>query len=184
MPAVPPVLVADGAPHIPNTILIDFQRPDPVGMAGVVQSAQGSIHGKQVWVSYGYARAALEYLAQRYQANQYVVTDAAFEVLNRLGVLGDVGVREEPPPPREEQREERREEPRKRKRWRRSQSAHAEPGDLDRGEAYRRLHLLPSAPPEVIKAAWVALAKIHHPDRGGNVERMQAINEAWAKLKS
>ena len=35
---------------------------------------------------------------------------------------------------------------------------------------------------EVIRAAYVSLAKEHHPDAGGAAERMVALNEAWAVL--
>jgi DnaJ homolog subfamily A member 2 len=48
--------------------------------------------------------------------------------------------------------------------------------------AYRELHLLPSAPPEVRRAAYRALAMLHHPDKGGDVETMKRINAAWECL--
>jgi hypothetical protein len=48
-----------------------------------------------------------------------------------------------------------------------------------RAAAYVTLHLLPSAPPELVKAAHKTLALIHHPDRGGDLERMKAINNAF-----
>jgi hypothetical protein len=44
---------------------------------------------------------------------------------------------------------------------------------------FQTLYLLPNAPPEVIKAAYKALAKIHHPDARGDGERMVAINRAF-----
>lgn len=46
------------------------------------------------------------------------------------------------------------------------------------------LHLLPSAPPEVIKAAYKALALITHPDRGGDAEAFRKIQEAYEELTS
>jgi hypothetical protein len=49
--------------------------------------------------------------------------------------------------------------------------------------AYSMLHLLPSAPPAVVSAAYKALAKELHPDRGGSHARMQAINSAYALIK-
>lgn len=49
-------------------------------------------------------------------------------------------------------------------------------------DPYRKLHLLPSAPPEIAKAAYRALARIHHPDRGGSHEAMQRINTAWESI--
>jgi hypothetical protein len=50
--------------------------------------------------------------------------------------------------------------------------------------AYNTLHLMPSAPPEVTKAAYRAMAMLHHPDRGGNVEMMKRINQAWECLNA
>src|SRR5262249_15791626 len=47
-----------------------------------------------------------------------------------------------------------------------------------RDAALVTLHLLPSGPPELIRAAHKALAFIHHPDRGGDLERMKSINNA------
>jgi curved DNA-binding protein CbpA len=43
--------------------------------------------------------------------------------------------------------------------------------------------LLPSAPPEVVRAAYKALAMKHHPDKGGSTELMQAINQAYERLR-
>jgi len=40
-----------------------------------------------------------------------------------------------------------------------------------------------NAPPEVVDAAYKALAKLHHPDRGGDVEKMKEINDAYRRLK-
>jgi len=40
-----------------------------------------------------------------------------------------------------------------------------------------------TAPKEVIQAAYRALARIHHPDAGGNLKKMQEINAAWEALK-
>ncbi len=44
---------------------------------------------------------------------------------------------------------------------------------------FQTLYLLPNAPPEVVKAAYKALAKIHHPDARGNSEKMIEINRAF-----
>lgn len=43
---------------------------------------------------------------------------------------------------------------------------------------FSTLHLLPDAPIEVIDAVYKALVKLHHPDRGGDTRRMQAVNAA------
>jgi DnaJ-class molecular chaperone len=49
-------------------------------------------------------------------------------------------------------------------------------------KTYAALHLLPGAPMPVIKAAYRALALIHHPDKGGSTRPMQRINAAFALL--
>ncbi len=49
-------------------------------------------------------------------------------------------------------------------------------------DPYTALHLLPSAPAELVKAAYRTLAQIHHPDRGGDTEAMQRINDAYRRL--
>jgi hypothetical protein len=48
-------------------------------------------------------------------------------------------------------------------------------------DPFAALYLLPSAPVEVVKAAYRALATLHHPDHGGDVERMKAINAAYSE---
>lgn len=48
---------------------------------------------------------------------------------------------------------------------------------------YLTLQLDPTAEPEVVRAAYRALAQKYHPDReGGSGERMIAINQAWYVL--
>lgn len=44
--------------------------------------------------------------------------------------------------------------------------------------AYAALHLLPTAPAEVVRAAQRALVKMHHPDAGGTHAAAVAINRA------
>jgi hypothetical protein len=51
-------------------------------------------------------------------------------------------------------------------------------------DPYVVLHLLPSAPLPVVKAAHRALALLHHPDRGGEVAAMQKINLAYEQIAS
>ena len=48
---------------------------------------------------------------------------------------------------------------------------------------YDVLWLRPGAPPELVKAAYRALAQLHHPDRGGDHEAMVAINRAFDALR-
>jgi curved DNA-binding protein CbpA len=50
------------------------------------------------------------------------------------------------------------------------------------GDLYELLQVLPAAEPEVVRAAYRALAQKHHPDTGGSQERMAALNHAWAVL--
>ncbi len=48
---------------------------------------------------------------------------------------------------------------------------------------YEVLGVAATAPMAEVRAAYVALARIHHPDRsGGDAARMRAVNEAWATL--
>ncbi len=50
---------------------------------------------------------------------------------------------------------------------------------------YRALHILPTAPVEVVKAAYRALALLYHPDRSQLVdatEQMKVINDAYEHL--
>jgi len=49
-------------------------------------------------------------------------------------------------------------------------------------DPYTTLHLLSSAPPEVVKAAYRALAVLNHPDKGGDTNAMQRINDAYRRL--
>jgi hypothetical protein len=51
-----------------------------------------------------------------------------------------------------------------------------------REELLKRLHLLPDAPAELIKAAYRTLAQMNHPDHGGNEETMKLLNEAFQLL--
>lgn len=48
---------------------------------------------------------------------------------------------------------------------------------------FTTLGVLPSADPDVIKAAYRVLAKKHHPDAGGDEETMARIAEAYTALK-
>jgi len=59
---------------------------------------------------------------------------------------------------------------------------------FDRGENPREaalvvLHLLPTAPPELVTAAHRCLAKLHHPDAGGSTAVMQRINSAVESIR-
>jgi len=49
--------------------------------------------------------------------------------------------------------------------------------------AYAALHLLPTAPPALVKAAYRTLATLHHPDRGCDTATMAQLNAAYAELE-
>ena len=49
---------------------------------------------------------------------------------------------------------------------------------------YDVLWLKQGAPKEVVKAAYSALIRIHHPDVGGDEETAKQINAAYARLKN
>ncbi|MEX1169585.1 MAG: J domain-containing protein, partial [Chloroflexota bacterium] len=49
-------------------------------------------------------------------------------------------------------------------------------------DPYEILQVQRSALPEVVRAAYRALAWKYHPDRGAPSDRMVAINEAWRIL--
>jgi hypothetical protein len=57
-----------------------------------------------------------------------------------------------------------------------------QPKATARAAAFVTLHLLPTAPPELVKAAHKTLALLHHPDKGGDLRTMQAINAAYDVL--
>ena len=52
------------------------------------------------------------------------------------------------------------------------------------GDDWEILHLRPTAPPELIEAAYRCLARLHHPDRGGDHEGMLRLNAAHASLRT
>lgn len=53
-----------------------------------------------------------------------------------------------------------------------------------RSGAEATLFCLPDAPPEVLRAAFKALARLHHPDVGGSEESMKRINAAMEELRT
>lgn len=48
---------------------------------------------------------------------------------------------------------------------------------------YAVLYVARNAPKEVIDAAYKALSKLHHPDKGGDPETMKKINAAYDRVK-
>ena len=61
-----------------------------------------------------------------------------------------------------------------------SSTASSGGGYLD--QYWRALYLAPGAPVEIIRAVYRELAKKHHPDKGGDIKRMQEINTAVEML--
>jgi len=49
-------------------------------------------------------------------------------------------------------------------------------------DSYSILHLLPTAPRLIVDAAWKALAKAHHPDRGGDEELFKKYQAAYQRI--
>jgi hypothetical protein len=49
----------------------------------------------------------------------------------------------------------------------------------DGPQPHRVLFIAVDAPLEVVKAAYLALAKVYHPDRGGSEEAMRELNLAY-----
>lgn len=67
--------------------------------------------------------------------------------------------------------------------WDQSHSQRPEPSAPPSSD-HAVLFVLPSAPPEVIRAAYKALATLYHPDKiGGNAEKMKSLNAAMDRLK-
>lgn len=58
------------------------------------------------------------------------------------------------------------------------------PVQMTHDAAYATLHLLPTAPTELITAAYRILAKESHPDVGGVLEDMQRLNSAAEVLRN
>ena len=50
-------------------------------------------------------------------------------------------------------------------------------------DLYRVLQVIPEAEPEVIQAAYRALARKYHPDLGGSEAQMAMLNTAWETLR-
>ena len=49
---------------------------------------------------------------------------------------------------------------------------------------YSVLHLMPSAPMEVVEASFRQLSKLYHPDAGGNEQMMQKLAQAYNAIKT
>jgi hypothetical protein len=49
---------------------------------------------------------------------------------------------------------------------------------------FAALHLLPTAPGFLVEAVYRAMARRHHPDHGGDVEAMKAVNAAYKQIRN
>lgn len=49
---------------------------------------------------------------------------------------------------------------------------------------YQKLHLLDTAPLEVVKSVYKTLSRINHPDHGGDADEMVALNAAYEEILS
>ena len=50
-------------------------------------------------------------------------------------------------------------------------------------DAYTTLHILPSIPTSAVSAVWHSLAKISHPDQGGDAEAFRKYSDAYDLIK-
>lgn len=50
-------------------------------------------------------------------------------------------------------------------------------------ESYSTLYLTPDAPVAIVEAVWRALAKQHHPDKGGDAEEFKKFSTAYHHIK-
>jgi hypothetical protein len=57
------------------------------------------------------------------------------------------------------------------------------PSDRAPRTEYTVLHLLPSAPPELVESAYKCLSRMYHPDAGGTTTTMQELNSAVATIR-
>jgi hypothetical protein len=80
-----------------------------------------------------------------------------------------------------EQKKQRKDQTREERRGRRDRRARGDPAPPPSGP-YDVLNLTTAAPPELVAAAYRALAKLHHPDAGGDEATMKAINAAYEEL--
>ncbi len=65
-----------------------------------------------------------------------------------------------------------------------SRTGPADHGGDPREAALVVLHLRPTAPPELVDAAYKCLARLHHPDAGGDTITMQRINSAVEQIRA
>lgn len=56
------------------------------------------------------------------------------------------------------------------------------PASAPPADPYAVLHLLPTAPAELVRAAYRVMAQLHHPDKGGDDLTMKRINNAFEAL--
>ncbi len=62
-------------------------------------------------------------------------------------------------------------------------AAYTPPTGTTPATSYSVLHLLPTAPPELVESAYRTLSRLHHPDAGGDTAEMQELNHAVARIR-
>jgi hypothetical protein len=65
---------------------------------------------------------------------------------------------------------------------RRPRTSRTAAAETDGDAQFQVFHLLPTAPPELVRAAYRTLAKIFHPDKGGGAEIMRRLTETHDAL--
>ena len=183
MTVIPIVLVHDDPAVIAGQLIIRFieARPEALQAFNLIQDLAPNADARWpvAWVPHGEGLSALDALLQHLDEDDVFVSDEAHDVL-------DAALDREPSTPKKKKRKTNGKETKARPRARPRARARPRPETVadPRAVALKTLHLLPTAPQSVIKAAYQALAKIHHPDRGGSVETMKKINEAYEVLKA
>ena len=60
----------------------------------------------------------------------------------------------------------------------------ARPSNANPDDPYVVMGIHRNTPPEIMKAVYLAWAKHHHPDVGGDAETFKRVNVAWDKIKA
>jgi phage/plasmid primase-like uncharacterized protein len=131
-------------------------------------------------------KATVPFRARKWDGNRKVWTVSHAHIAEAVQLLRQyfhvVDLHEYKAKTEREQREREQEQQRQREQQRQQQQER-ERRYSHGSSSYAVLHLQPTAPSELIKAAFHVLALLHHPDRGGDLATMQKINHAYEELK-